>query len=247
MLTKAPPQTLTGLTSTVRTICNVGTLAEQRDLWPSVRRVLLSWPLHRVMIASEWWAWKAGGVPKAQRDMIVADYMETHKLTASQRKGLAGGQAIWEYVVNTFDPAVASTLLSTENYFYYLCLRGQYGRKCHPRYLGPRAYAKLSKPGAFDGVRIHTDALMEVVERIRESSLTIAVLMDSMDWFEPGGGEAGVQVRALWRVLKIGGRVLFRSASLRPWYVRVFQEEGFRCECVGRRTEGKCIDRLVCG
>lgn len=86
---------------------------------------------------------------------------------------------------------------------------------------------------------------MEVIARIQPSTLTIAVLMDSMDWFDPAGGEADEQVKALNRVLKVQGRVLFRTAALRPWYVGVFEENGFKSECVGRRTQGKCIDRLV--
>jgi betaine lipid synthase len=177
--------------------------------------------------------------------MIVQDYMERNALTASQRKGVAGGNAIWEYIVDTFDPAVRDTLLSSENYFYYLCLNGKYSKECAPRYLGRKAHEKLNKKGAFDGVRIHTDALMEVVARMRGGSVTIVVLMDSMDWFDPAGTEEQGQVQGLWRVLSKGGRVLLRSASLKPWYIGVFETEGFRAECVGRRVGGRCIDRLV--
>lgn len=231
---------LCSLTSKVRTICAVETLAEQRELWPQIRRVLLSWPLHRCMIASEWWAWKAGGVPKAQRNMILKDYEETSLAAGKMGKG---GEAIWEYVVNTFDPAVETSLLSSENYFYHLCLQGKFSRKCHPRYLGVKAHRTLSRAKAFDGLRIHTDAIMEVIARIQPNTLTIAVLMDSMDWFDPKGGEANEQVVALRRVLKVGGRVLFRTAALRPWYTDVFERNGFASSCVGRRTAGKCIDR----
>ena len=189
------------------------------------------------MIASEWWAWKAGGVPKAQRDMILKDYADA---TGSKENS---GEAVWQYVVNTFDPAVETTLLSQENYFYHVCLQGRYSRKCHPRYLGVKAHQKLSKTDAFDGLRIHTDEIMEVISRIAPSTLTIAVLMDSMDWFDPEGKEAEGQVVALNRVLKVGGRAFFRSAALRPWYVDVFEGNGFASSCVGKRTAGKCIDR----
>jgi betaine lipid synthase len=67
--------------------------------------------------------------------------------------------------------------------------------------------------------------------------------MDSMDWFDPTTDAALVQVRALHKVMKDGGRVLFRSAALRPWYTRVFEENGFLCRCVGKRVAGACIDR----
>jgi hypothetical protein len=48
--------------------------------------------------------------------------------------------------------------------------------RCHPRYLGPKAHAKLAKKDAFDGLRIHTDELMEVISRISPSTLTIAIV-----------------------------------------------------------------------
>ena len=43
--------------------------------------------------------------------------------------------------------------------------------------------------------------------------------------------------------MKIGGRVLLRSAGLKPWYIAKFSAQGFRCERVAARTAGKCIDR----
>lgn len=48
--------------------------------------------------------------------------------------------------------------------------------RCHPAYLTPKAYEKLSAPGAFDGLRIHTDGLNEVIARITPRTLTIAVV-----------------------------------------------------------------------
>ena len=139
-----------------------------------------------------------------------------------------------------------------------------------------KSFAKLSRPGAFDGLRIHTDEIMEVIARITPGGLSVAVLMDSMDWFEedsetddheinhidgektqdqpnnqpstpsqPTTGKARTQVRALNKVLRMGGRVLLRSAGLRPWYMSIFESEGFRCENVGARIEGRCVDRYV--
>ena len=76
--------------------------------------------------------------------------------------------------------------------------------------------------------------------------------MDSMDWFDPqtekGRKDAESQVKGLWRVLKAEGgkgRVLLRSAAVRPWYVGVFERGGFRARCVGRRdVEGVVLDRV---
>ena len=42
--------------------------------------------------------------------------------------------------------------------------------------MSQKSYSKLSKKGAFDGLRIHTDELMEVISRITPSTLTIAIV-----------------------------------------------------------------------
>ena len=68
--------------------------------------------------------------------------------------------------------------------------------------------------------------------------------MDSMDWFSPSSTAAATQVRALNRALKPKGRVLLRSAGLKPWYVHVFEKGGFAANRVAVRLEGSCVDRV---
>jgi betaine lipid synthase len=115
--------------------------------------------------------------------------------------------------------------------------------RCHPPYLTAKAHAKLSRPGAFEGLRIHTDEINEVTSRIAKGTLTIAIVMDSMDWFDPKSEEAPTQISALNRALKLGGRVMLRSAGLKPWYIPVFESNGFTARRVGARLPGSCIDR----
>lgn len=119
-----------GLTEDVKNLCSAQTLNEQREIWPRIRRILLSKPLNWAVVGTEWFAWKAAGVPANQRNMILADYLERNGLTGGiGRASDVSGQAIWEYVVNTLDPVVKDTLISDDNYFYYLCLSGQYSRR----------------------------------------------------------------------------------------------------------------------
>lgn len=93
-------------------------------------------------------------------------------------------------------------------------------------------------------MRIHTDELDEVIARVAPGTLTVAVVMDSMDWFDPGSGAAGQQIAKLNRALRRGGRVLLRSAGLRPWYVDEFERRGFAAKRHGAREPGACIDRV---
>ncbi|PGH07098.1 hypothetical protein AJ79_06376 [Helicocarpus griseus UAMH5409] len=236
---------LFGLNKDVQRLCEAQTLDKQREIWPRIRRVLLSKPLNWAIVSTEWFAWKAAGVPAAQRNMILADYLERSGLAGGVKKDSeVGGQAIWEYVVNTLDPVVKDTLISDDNYFYHLCLQGRYSRRCHPDYLTPKSHMKLSSPNAFDGLRIHTDEINEVIARITPGTLTIAVVMDSMDWFDPTKEDASKQARTLNHSLKMGGRILLRSASIKPWYIKNFEENGFTARRVGARFPGSCIDRV---
>ncbi|KAK8214366.1 hypothetical protein IWZ01DRAFT_238092 [Phyllosticta capitalensis] len=248
-----------GLSEEVKKLCSAGTLNEQREIWNrSIRKVLLSRLLSWTVISNEKWLWKALGVPPNQRNLIEQDFNKLngneHPAAAADNKplkddhsipsGVRSGHAIWEYAVNTLDPLVHNTLLSSDNHYYLLTLLGHYTHRSHPAYLTPKAHIKLSKPDAFDGLRIHTDELNEVFARMSPATLTIAVVMDSMDWFDEGGDAAADQVRALNRALKMGGRVMLRSAALAPWYVRVFEANGFRIKRVAARMPGACVDRV---
>jgi betaine lipid synthase len=231
-----------GLKDDVKRMCEAQTLAEQREIWHSrIRGVLLSKLLSWAIVQNESWLWKALGVPPNQRNVIMRDYEAQCDASGEPRRKF--GRAIWEYVVNTLDPAVETTLLSDDNHYYHLCLQGKYSRRSHADYLQPTAHIKLSNPKAFDGLRIHTDEINEVIDRMGPATLTIAVVMDSMDWFDPGSAAALKQIRALNRALKMKGRVMLRSAGLEPWYLKTFQECGFSIKCHGSRTPGVCIDR----
>ncbi|KAI0474065.1 hypothetical protein GGR56DRAFT_563340 [Xylariaceae sp. FL0804] len=190
--------------------------------------------------------------------------------------------AVWEYMVSTLDPVVENTHIGADNPYYLVCLDGRFSPRCHPDYLSPRAHARLApRPGSsgwsgsgssgsgsgsgsstttpLDGLRIHTDEIDEVLARMAPGTLTVAVVMDSMDWFDPdpasptGAPAAAQMVARLNRALRPGGRVLLRSAGRRPWYLDAFERHGFAAKCVASRGDGgggggergrRCIDRV---
>lgn len=64
-----------------------------------------------------------------------------------------------------------------------------------------------------------------------------------MDWFDPEDNAAATQAKALNHALQMGGRILLRSAGIEPWYMKVFEENGFSTRRAGARFPGECIDR----
>jgi betaine lipid synthase len=237
---------LFGLRSSVKQVLESKTLNEQREVWRySIRPALLSKLVCNLVVAQESFLWAALGVPKNQLAMIENDHAQSDivkgpKPTAKNTRS----HAIWHYMVNTLDPVAEETHIAEDNPYYYVCMAGQFSPKCHPDYLSPKAHEKLSRPNALDGLRIHTDELEEVISRITPGTLTVAVIMDSMDWFDNGSPAAAAQVTKLNRALGMGGRVLLRSSALKPWYVEVFKAHGFSAKCHGSRTDGACIDRV---
>ncbi|CAO1600314.1 hypothetical protein XANCAGTX0491_004007 [Xanthoria calcicola] len=237
---------LSGLRNEIQKLCTSKTRNEQREIWGRIRPMILSRALHWALVGTEWFLWKAAGVPAAQRQLIIRDAMDLPCQESSRHEKVsdATGEAVWDYIVNTLDPVAQNTLLSEDNYHYLLTLTGRYTRRCHPLYLGPKAHRKLSQPHAFSGLRVHTDEINEIIQRFKPATLTIAIIMDSMDWFDPNSTAACTQVRALNRALKPKGRVLLRSAGLKPWYVAVFDQLGFSTKRVAARLPGMCVDRV---
>ena len=202
------------------------TLEEQVDIWDrSIRKMVLNRSFYGAVVGNKQWPWSIS------QGQISGDSssLEAH--------------IPWDYVVNTLDPVIRSTLLSEDNHYYLLGLLRRYTPRCHPDHLQPSSHTELSKAHAFDGLRIYTDEMSHIIAQISPRTLTIAVVMDGMDMFYPQSVEADTQIRALNTALAMSGRVLLKSVRLQPWYISKFEQLGFHAKCHGSRELGVCIDR----
>ena len=128
-----------------------------------------------------------------------------------------------------------------------MTLKGQYSHDSCPAYLKDKNFSILSQEdsgSSLDRIRLHTDTLKNVCERLSEKMVSIAIIMDHMDWFDPRSTAVDDEVQALFKVLDAKGRVMLRSASKNPWYIKSFEKHGFKCKPVSVRYPGKCIDRV---
>jgi len=224
---------LTGGSSAAKRLAEAHTLDEQKDIWDrSVRSVALNVALHSVVLGNKESPWS---MPKHQRAMIEKD--------AIFYRSSSRDNALREYMVNTLDPIARTTLLSEDNHYYLPCLLGRYTRSCHPDYLEPSSHTELSQAHVFDGLRIYTDEMSEIIARISPGTLTIAVIVDAMDRLDLQGTETEDQIRALNKALMMGGRVLLKSVALEPWFIPKFEQLGFQRRCYGMRKAGTCVDR----
>ncbi|CAH2355576.1 hypothetical protein CLIB1423_29S00232 [[Candida] railenensis] len=213
------------LTSAVDQLCNSKTMKEQKGIWESkIKPTLFNPIIGKLLIGNSVFLWKALGVPINQANMIQG--------------------SILNYIIDTLDPIVERSLLSTDNYFYYLCLQAKYAKNNCPSYLTSEGYHQLTKKNSpIPNFRLHTDTLNDVLKRLSSQSLTIIVIMDHMDWFDPQGQEAEEEIQLLNNALSENGRVMLRSASTEPWYIAIFNANGFISEPVAVRESGNSIDR----
>ena len=91
-----------------------------------------------------------------------------------------------------------------------------YNKKSCPTYLTEAAYTDLQQTNKIDCIRIHTDAIVNVLRNsIEEGELTKVVVMDHLDWFTDE--MAHEEISALAPKMKVGGKVYWRSAGKVPW------------------------------
>lgn len=207
-------------------LCNAKTMKEQKSIWElRIKPTIFSPIVGKLLIGNSVFLWKALGVPINQANMIQG--------------------SILQYIIDTLDPIVDRSMLSTDNYFYYLCLQAKYAKNNCPAYLTSEGYNQLtkSKENPIPNFRLHTDTLNDVLKRLSSSSLTIIIIMDHMDWFDPNGTEAEEEIQLLNKALLENGRVMLRSASTDPWYIKTFEDNGFVADPVAVRESGQSIDR----
>ncbi|KAI8342548.1 hypothetical protein BC941DRAFT_459195 [Chlamydoabsidia padenii] len=217
---------MNGLSKAVQEMCHASTIEEQQAIWTKQIRPSIFSPMIRKILNNPMFMWNALGVPMNQMNMFLQECTTQ------------------EYIENTLDPIASHSLLRTDQYFYYLCMMQRYHPQSCPSYLTREGFDRLKKNG-LDCFRLHTDSILNVLRTLNDAYLTRLVVMDHMDWFDPKNhDELDQEIQQMARVLMPGGHVYWRSAGTKPWYNRIFEENGFIVEPLGVRQPGQAIDRV---
>ncbi|KZT58301.1 hypothetical protein CALCODRAFT_432835 [Calocera cornea HHB12733] len=219
-----------GVSDFVDQICECDTVEEQDKIWrEKIRPVILNKAFVDLVLSNPVFCWNALGVPMNQRAMFL-------------NEGTA-----FEFVRDTLDPIAKTAVFKHGAYHFLLCLLGHYTADSCPLYLTREGFAALkANDGArMDAFRLHTDSITNVLRGLAPGSITRAVIMDHLDWFDPGSEDARDEILAMYRALAPGGMVFWRSAARLPWYCEMFKEQGFELQPLGVRTgPEKAIDRV---
>ncbi|KAI8380989.1 uncharacterized protein BYT42DRAFT_494036 [Radiomyces spectabilis] len=219
---------MNGLLEDARKMATTSSMEEQKTIWETRVRPAIFSPMIRTAMDNPLFMWNALGVPKNQMKMFLSECTTE------------------EYVANTLDPIAHQSLISGDQYFYYLCLMQHYHPDNCPSYLTQQGFHTLKTSGALGAFRLHTDSILNALQSLDDDYLTRLVVMDHMDWFDEAHCEELEQeVMHMARTLKKGGHVYWRSASRQPWYNTLFQKHGFsRVEGLSVRQTGTMIDRV---
>ncbi|KOS14515.1 hypothetical protein Malapachy_1139 [Malassezia pachydermatis] len=237
-----------GAQKNVEKMCTTKSLEEQKQIWDTkVRKTIINETLIRLFLSNPAFLWNALGVPMNQLNIF-------------KNEG-----SVEQFAIDTLDSIPARSLISTDNYHYRLCLMGNYSHESCPLYLKEDAFnaLKANDGKALDSFRLHTDAIVSVLSGMQDGSLTRAILMDHMDWFDPVDESVPLpsleqarneedktvsdldrEVVELARVIAKGGAVFWRSAAKYPWYQQRFEKAGFKVAPVHIRETGKPIDNV---
>lgn len=215
-----------GLQDQVDKFVNATTLEEQTEIWDrSLRKAIMGGWLIKLVLCNPIFLWNSLGVPMNQASMFMNE----------------GNTA--RYLRDTVDPITRQSLVSNDNYFYQLCLTQHYTKKSCPSYLTEEGFNALRNgvngASPLSSFRLHTAPILSVLENLQDRSITKALIMDHMDWMDPKAPskDATDEILAFKRVMKVGGTVYWRSSGRTPWYNRIWSEQGFKVECIGKRQE----------
>ncbi|KAJ7215303.1 hypothetical protein B0H12DRAFT_1241992 [Mycena haematopus] len=201
-------------------LCNSDTLAEQRSIWRTKLRPVMS---SRTVAFLLRLGWRAFDITRNQRKMLSED----------------GGVAA--YVLDTLDPVISRYLLKTESHFFHLALTGHYTSQCCPEYLTRTGFDRLraNKGEATDAFRLHTRSTLSALRSLPASSLTHIVLMDHLDSLSDITSELDDEIAEVRRVLDQGGSVFWQSVARTPWYNRNFEQGGFEVTALYVRNDSR--------
>lgn len=146
------------------------------------------WFMLKICSFTSLWSWIAplGGVPTEQLDLVMRNP---------------------QVVVERFQEVLTTRMWKKGNYFYYGYIVGEFSPECCPRYLEKKNFKNLKD--RVDRVELFHGTWADAAEKEGPESITIASLLDSMDWM-PHEMIAGNIAKVVTGMNKEVGRIYWR-------------------------------------
>lgn len=166
--------------------------------------------------------WYAGGVPYNQLRIIWND-----------------GNSVAQYMARCWNSLLMNNHISAENYFYYNIFNARYAHDNCPSYLKKTNIHRFKKEHLLEKLTISTDFFINELKKKKYDKI---ILMDHVDWLPKDKTQELVD--ALWDQTNPEGKIIFRSAGLKPVYVDLLEKKGFEVKCVSSFKTHAYMDRV---
>ncbi|GBG63137.1 hypothetical protein CBR_g36906 [Chara braunii] len=206
-------------------IVNAPTLSKQADVWSAtvgrwLRQAGIGARIFSFFFTNRLVLWFCAGVCKGQLNLIRKE------------------DNIYSYIVRSLNYVATESHLRDSNYFYRCCLTGRFARHCCPRFLEEPCFNKLKvELASQECLLIRTGSF---VSELKKRLYSKVILMDHVDWLEQHDIEE--LANALQKHVKVGGRIIWRSASRKPHYSQAFEKAGFKV--IRIRSSETYMDRV---
>jgi betaine lipid synthase len=221
---------LLGIEHLLKKLVHAETLKQQEKVWKRIvgimtsKRYLVNLIVEKIfgiVFLNKVVVWFGGGVPQKQLQLIKED-----------------GVSLTHYFYRCINKVLTYSHLAKDNYFYLNILTGCYSKDCCPSYLKEDNFHKL-KNGLLDNLVISTDYFMNELCKRKYDKV---ILMDHADWQDEN---STMQLaKSLYEQMNVGGKIILRSAGLKPLYVEQLENIGFDVVCHGRIDESNLMDRV---
>ena len=163
--------------------------------------------------------WYICGIPRNQINLITQHDNRT----------------LFEYLQRILNVFISIPISS--NHFYFLCTHSHYTKTCCPPYLQEKNYTCVQ--GASQRVHTHHNTFLNA---LKSGLYTKVVLMDHLDWLHHD--EYTAVAKALHTHVAPNGRILLRSASLKPPYISVLIDYGFSMTLINSHSTHSVCDKV---
>ena len=158
-------------------------------------------------------------------------YNQIKMITYDDKRSLS------EYIYTSLSQVVNETNIISDNHYYYLILNGKFSKQNCPNYLKKQNFMRL-KNTIHRIKNINNDLLTELKKR----KYSKIILMDHMDWMESPYIEE--LTKTLCSQLTNDGVAIFRSASIEPWFLYIFQGYELKLTCLDFHNDIAHMDRV---
>lgn len=195
------------LKSKVNEMVNCSTLEEQYELYLGLEKILFDNFIAKILLNNKF-TLSFFGIPDAQAQ-LVEDFNDYHNM--------------YDFIVGSLRTVFKEFPLS-QNYFWYLYIKGQYSKETCPNYLKEENFGLLKSN--VDKVNLKIDTFYNHLKDCSDNSYSHIILLDHFDWFWKEKDKQLLVWNEIKRVAKTNAKILFRSAaSNRDYLIPEIQNE----------------------